>query len=213
MDSRALQAVVGADADLQLLDLAIVAVGCRSQLGRQSAIATGQLLDPVGLGEDREALDQDLGRLAKRSRGLNRAVGLDLERELVKVGPLTDARGVDLIGSAPNRREDRIDRGNPDCLSPGLVVLGRLIAPPAADRQIHLELRLLFERCDRRLGIQDLNPGRQVDVARGHAAGPICDQWHLDLVGVGYKADDEVFQVEDDVSHVLGDPGDRGELM
>ena len=46
-------------------------------------------------GEDRQLRDQDLGRLAQRRLRLDRAVGLDVERELVVVGALTDAGRLD----------------------------------------------------------------------------------------------------------------------
>ena len=82
------------------------------------------------------------------------------ERELVEVRALTDAGGVDAVGRAPDRREDRVDRDDADRLVLGLVVLGRRVAAAAADRQVHLELRLLLERRDRRLGVEDLDAGR-----------------------------------------------------
>ena len=78
----------------------------------------------------------DLMRISAASRsaacGATRAVGLDVERELVVVGPLADARGLDLVGDALDRREDRVDRDHADRLVRGLVVLGRRVAAAVA---------------------------------------------------------------------------------
>ena len=219
LDAGALEAVVGADADLELLDQAVVAVGDRGRRrrgigGERVVVVTrGELLDAVGVGEDRERLDQDLGRLAKRRAGLDGAVGLDLERELVEVRALPDSGGVHRVGGAADRREDRVDRDHSDGLVLGLVLLGGRVAAAAADRQVHLELGLLLERRDRRLGVQDLDARGQVDVLGGDLAGAGGHQRRLDLVGVGVHPDDDVLEVQDDVGHVLLDPLDRRELV
>jgi len=57
-----------------------------------------QLLDAVLVGEDRELRDQQLRGLAQRRLRIDRAVRLDVERQLVEVGALADAR------LAPRRR-------------------------------------------------------------------------------------------------------------
>ena len=180
---------------------------------RVEVVAGGELLDAVRVGEDRQRLDQDLGRLAQRRAGLDRAVGLDLERELVEVRALPDAGGVHGVRGAADRREDRVDRNDADRLVLGLVLLGGRVAAAAADRQVHLELGLLLERRDRRLGVQDLDARGQVDVLRRDLAGAGRHERRLDLVGVGVHADDDVLQVQDDVGHVLLDTLDGRELV
>src|SRR5215213_4351528 len=81
-----LQAVVGADPELELLDQDLVEpVGAGAgfaggyspqRVGRHRGdrLAGCQLLDALGVGEDRQALDQDLRGLAQRRRRLDRAV-------------------------------------------------------------------------------------------------------------------------------------------
>src|SRR5205085_11769370 len=86
---------------------------CRAQLGH-----------PVRIGEDRKLRDQDLGCLAKRRRRVDRAVGLDVEGQLVEVGLLTDASLLDVVSDASHRREDRVDRDYADRLIRRLVLLG-----------------------------------------------------------------------------------------
>src|SRR5680860_1518093 len=223
-----LEAVVGAHAELQLLDqdlveavvgrdAAAVATADRSQAvtgqGRRGRFAGGQLLDPLGVGEDRQGLDQDLRGLAQRRRGLERAVGLEVEAELVEVRPLADAGGRDIVGGATDRREDRVDRDHADRLLVGLVLFRRRVAAAAADRQVDLELGFLLQRRDRGVGVENLHSGREIDVLGLDLAGPGGDQRRLDLVGVGVHADDEILQVEDDVGDVLLDARHAGELV
>src|SRR3954453_11743980 len=181
--------------------------------GHEAVVAAPQLLEPVGVGEDRERRDQDLGRLAQRRLRLDGAVGLDVERELVVVRALADARRLDLVRHALHGREDRVDRDHADRLVGRLVVLGRRVAAAAPDGEVHLELGLLLERRDVRLGVEDLDAGRQVDVARGHVAGAGRDERHLDLGGLGVHPRDDLLQVEDDVGHVLLHARDRRELV
>src|SRR5215207_3080739 len=222
LNAGPLQAVVGADAQLELLDQDLIEpVGARNcgrlagarAVGRCDRTLAAQLIHAVGGREDRQALDQDLGGLAQRGPRLDRAVGLDLERELVEVGPLADSGGVDRVGGAANRREDRVDRDNADRLVVRLVLVRRGVAPASTDGQVHLELGLLLERRDRSLGVEDLHARGQVDVLGLDLARAGGDQWGLDLIGIGVHPDDDILQVEDQVGDVLLQPRNCRELV
>src|SRR3954451_7380727 len=153
LDAGTLEAVVGPHPELELLDQDVVhrpplapAHGERparragAVLERRDTRRAGaQLLDPVLVGEDRQRGDQDLGGLAQRGLRVQRAVGLDVERQLVEVRPLADARLLHLVGDAAHRREDRVDRDDADRLVGRLVLLGRAVAAAAADREVELE--------------------------------------------------------------------------
>src|SRR3954454_22671171 len=100
LHARALEAVVGANAELELLDQDVVhpvrapgryRAGRRGVAAREAVVAAAQLLEPVRVREDRERRDQDLGGLAKSCLRLHGAVGLDVEGQLVVVRPLADA--------------------------------------------------------------------------------------------------------------------------
>src|SRR3954447_8228882 len=220
-----LQAVVGADAEFELLDQDLVeavvggTVATRAvrgeAVGRQGRdrFTRGQFLDPVGVGEDRQALDQDLGGLAERGTRLDRAVGLEVELEFVEVGPLPDTGGGDGVGRAADRREDRVDRDHADRLLLRLVLFGGRVAAAAADRQVDLELGFLLQRRDRGVRVEDLDAGGQVDVLRLDLAGAGGDQRRLHLVGIGVHADDEILEVENDVGYVLLDARHGRELV
>src|SRR3954468_5494668 len=103
LDADALETVVRPDAELELLDREVLhPVG--EGLGRAAAVHRRLLrvaaLPDVDVGEDRELPDQDLRRLRDRLLRIDRAVGRDVEAELVVVGPLPDARRFDVIRDA-----------------------------------------------------------------------------------------------------------------
>src|SRR3954471_1080595 len=227
LDAGPLEAVVRADAELELLHEDVVhrrAAGAAARLERGAGAAavvergdaarTGaQLLDALLVGEDRQRRDEDLRRLAQRGLRVDRPVGLDVDRQLVEVGALADARLLDRVRDAAHRREDRVDRDDADRLVGRLVVLGRAVAAAAPDREVHLELGLLLERRDVRVRVEDLDARGQVDVARRDVAGAGDHERGLDLGGVRVHAADDALEVEDDVGHVLGDALDRRELV
>src|SRR5215210_119169 len=148
LDAGALEAVVRPHAELELLDQDVVhraaagppadaREGARANAAAvvergDAARAHAELLDPVLVGEDRQGRDQDLGGLAQRGLRVDRAVGLDVERQLVEVGPLADARLLDRVGDALDGREDRVDRDHADRLVGRLVVLRRAVAAATA---------------------------------------------------------------------------------
>src|SRR4051794_39209890 len=102
LDADALEAVVGADAQLlELLDREVLhAVGGRRVRSGTRVLDRNRLaeaLDLLEVGEDRELADQDLGRLADRVTRIERAVRRHVEAELVVVGALTDTRGFHVV--------------------------------------------------------------------------------------------------------------------
>src|SRR3954447_7580975 len=68
LDADALEAVVRADAELELLDREVLHPVRERRLGRDGLGLRGlaEALDPVDVREDRELADEDLGRLADR---------------------------------------------------------------------------------------------------------------------------------------------------
>src|SRR5213075_3534616 len=112
LDADALEAVVQAHAELELLDREVLHPVGERRLGPRAAVGRGgglaEALDPVEIGEDRELTDQDLGGLADRVARIDRTVSRDVENQLVAVGALTDASGLDVVGDATHGREDRI---------------------------------------------------------------------------------------------------------
>src|SRR3954468_23984669 len=96
LDADALQAVVRADSELELLDREVLHP-VRERGLRAGAVTGGnrrlaEALHLLDVREDRELADEHLGGLAERILRVDRPVGGDVERELVVVGALTGAR-------------------------------------------------------------------------------------------------------------------------
>src|SRR4051794_38959175 len=92
LDADALQAVVRAHAELELLDREVLhPVRERRLLSLCGSRSLAEALDLVDVREDRELPDEDVGGLAHRLARLDRAVGRDVEAQLVVVGALPDA--------------------------------------------------------------------------------------------------------------------------
>src|SRR5579884_3441361 len=132
LDADPLQAVVRADAELELLDREVLHPVRERGLGAGPGAVDGrglaEALDLLQVGEDRELADQDLRRLRERVLRVDRAVGRDVERQLVVVGALADAGGVDLVRDAAHRREDRVHRDDADRVLRPAVQVGRRVA-------------------------------------------------------------------------------------
>jgi hypothetical protein len=183
--------------------------------GGELGDAAGRLLADRGRDPDRderaELVDEDLGRPAEGLLRARRAVGLDLDRELVVVGHLTDPHALDPVVDLPDRREDRVDRDHADrqLLGP----LGAEIADAALDGQVHLDRHVVgVERHQDELGVDDLDVGRLGDVRRGHLPGTALDQAELDRMR-REALQAELLDVQDDLGDVLLDAGDRRELL
>src|SRR5260221_1692883 len=217
LDADTLQAVVRADAELELLDREVLhpvrerGLGADTVGGRLCRLA--EALHLLDVREDRELADEHLGCLAEPRLRLDGAGGRDVERELVLVGALPDAGGLHLVGDAAHRREDRVDRNHADRVLRATVELGGHIAPAAPDREGHLEPAAVGEVRDLELRVEDLELRGSLDVTGGDDARALGRDVHLDLRGVAVQARNEVLEVEDDVRHVLTDARKRRELV
>src|SRR5579864_4145830 len=217
LDADALQAVVRADAELELLDREVLHPAREARIGADAVAGDDRLLaealDPVDVGEDRELADEDLGRLRERILRIDRAVGRDVEHELVVVRALTDARRLDRVRDAADGREDRVDRDDADRVLRPAIQLGRVVPAAAADRPGELQPAAIREVRDLELRIEDLELGRRFDVGGGDGARALLGDVHLDLGRIAVQPGDEVLQVEDDVGDVLADARQRRELV
>jgi hypothetical protein len=172
-----------------------------------------QQLRALRVGEDREAPDERLGGLGDGPAGVDAAVRLDLEQQLVVVGALPDAGGAHLVADPQDRREVGVDGDHADRGARTLVLLGRDVAAATADREDHVQARARLERRDLEVRVQDLQVGGRRDVGRGDGAGTHLGQLHLDLAELAVEAAHQLAEVEDDVGDVLADARDGGELV
>ena len=210
VDALALEAVVGADGQLQVLDRE-GEVGSQLLVDRRRADVDALGLD-VELARQAEELDQGLAGRGDRVAGTDRRLGLDVDDELVEVGALLDTGGLDLVGHLQHGAVDRVDRHPADLVVRTLVLDGGHVAAATLHDQLHLQLALVGQGGDLEVGVVHLDTGRRRDVGGGHVTGTRLAQVHGDrLVVLG--GDDETLEVEDDLGDVLLDPLDGRELV
>src|SRR4051812_21455489 len=163
VDALALQAVVGAHRQVQLLDRDLVIARELVGLGRtdRHALRLGEVGEQVDQLEERAAGRRE--RLARRLR----AVGLDVEDQLVAVGHLLDAGALDRVAHLADRREDRVDRDYADRIAGLLVLVGHAVPDAALDGHLHLERPTLADRGEVQVGVQDLDAGGRGAGTRG----------------------------------------------
>ena len=174
LDPGPLEAVVGADSELELLDQDLVEPvagggaiarggGEAVARGDRDRLARGQLLDPLGVGEDRQRLDQDLGGLAQCCRRLDRAVGLEVETDgsIEPGAALREAAEILIKSLAIFTTADRVDelRGEGAIAVTDGAGGGEAAAVPGADGLDEilieeLELGVRSYNCLKRAGIQ-----------------------------------------------------------
>ncbi len=150
--------------------------------------------------------------IGHRVLGLDAPVGPDLERQLVVVGGLPDARVGDRVVHLADGREEAVDGDGPDRHRRGLVLLGGDVAAANVDLELQLQRPLLVERRDEVVRVEHLEPVDELDVARVDRPRPFlvdADGVRLRLGGLEH----DLLQVEDDVRHVLDDVADRRELV
>src|SRR5206468_7034860 len=99
--------------------------------------------------------------------GIDRAVGLDRQRELVVVELLAHAGVLDLVGDLPHRRIERVDRDEADGRVGGAVGHGRDVAFANVGGQLHVERRAFVEVAYEKVGVGDLDVASGGDQSRG----------------------------------------------
>lgn len=90
--------------------------------------------------------------------------------------------------------------------------VGLQVATAALDGEVRCEAALSVERSEVQFRVEHLDVGSGHDVAGGGVARtPHVESERHRLVG--RREHDDVLEVQDDVGHVFGDPGDRVELV
>src|SRR5882757_7081072 len=210
VDALALEAVVGADGEFQLLDR-------ERQIRGQGGVRRGRAhVDALGvdvqLAGQAEQLDQGL---AGRRHGVTRPhglLGLDIDDQLVEVGALLDTGRLDLVRDLEHRAVDGVDRDTADLLAQLLVLHGGDVAATALDGQLHLQLALAVQRGEDEVGVVHLDTGRGRDIGCGDQTRALLAQVHHDRLVV-LRGDDQLLDVEDEVGDVLLDARHGGELV
>src|SRR4051794_19917490 len=210
VDALALEAVVGANRQVQVLD-------------REGEVLRQLLVDGRGTDVDALGLDVELARQAEqlhqrltcRGDGITRGdrrLGLDVDDQLVEVGALLDSGGLDLVGHLEHGAVDRVDGQPADLVVRALVLHRGDVATTALDDELHLDLALVVQGGDLQVGVVHLDTGGDLDVGSGHDAGAGLAQHHGHRLVV-LAGDHEALEVEDDLGDVFLDALDGGELV
>jgi hypothetical protein len=143
------------------------------------------------------------------------AVGLDVDDQLVEVGALFDAGGVDHVGHAAHGRERSIQLQAADrtaLLFERGAVQGRAVATAAFHTQRHGQFTGLREVGEHQLRVHDFDVVVRVDVAGRHRARALLRQTQLGAVARVHLESD-LLQVQQDIDDVFLHAFDGGVLM
>ena len=178
-DLRALQTVVGALRELELLDRHVE--DARRHGASAEALLVGSALLLLQLLEQRKLVDQDVGGLHQGGHGRDRAVGLHVDDQAVQVGAGANTCALDGVVDTPNRCEDCVDGDHAQ--RDGLAAVRGQVADTPLDGQLHVQPRVRrVERGDVQLGIGDLDLRRVDEIRGGYHARPLRLQAQRDLL-------------------------------
>src|SRR5258708_28356548 len=212
-DVGVVQAVRRADGELDLVDRHVEEL---AELVLLLGVLGGLALELVRLLRDAvehvEVVLEDGGGLLESVVRRDAAVGPDLEDELVVIGDLADAGVLDRIADEADRGEERVDRDDADGLVFLLVVLAGAVAAAGLDLDLGLEGALVVEGADDLVRVDDLDVGVGLDVPGGDGALAVDLEVQLHRLAL-FRDNEDLFQIEDDVGHILDDAVDRLELV
>src|SRR6478609_5412223 len=198
VDALTLEAVVGTDGEVQILDRQCH-VGCQGSCGVQLTGQTEQFHQGGACGSNGIA----------RGDGL---LGLDVDNQLVEVGALLNTGCFHAESNLQHRRVDGVNRDTADLCVAGLVLSCRNVAAAALDGQFEFELALRVQRGNVQIRVVELDAGRRSDVRGGDDSGALLAQVSNNrLVVLGRHG--QVLDVEDDLSDIFLDTRNRRELV
>src|SRR6185312_1367336 len=162
--------------------------------------------------EYRQLLVQRLRGLAHGLVHRHGAVGFDVQHQLVEVGALLDARGIDGIRHATHRAERRIDLQAAD--RAGFLVRiraadRRLVTDAAARLQPDVQRDILGQMADHVLGIDDFHRVVDGDIARGNHALALLGKREVGFIGA-IQANRDALEVQQHLDHVFLQTFERG---
>ena len=156
--------------------------------------------------------DQDSGRLAESFFRTDGTVRPNLHRQLVVVCNVADTRICNGIIDAQNRRENGINRNDPDNMVRFLVLVRRDVSAAALHRHFHMKRTVVVERRDMEFRIQDFNVRIHSDVGSRNFLCPVHIQTDgFRLVGIHLQA--QGLQVQDDICNIVANPRNRREFV
>ena len=216
MDTSALQAVVGTNGKVQILNLLVeLSVGLlvfRSEDGNYFALFV--FLHLVKHEECAHVLVNDVCSTAHSLGGVDGAISLNFKNKLVIVGALANAGVGNAHGAATNRREQRVNVDDADRIFRALVALGRYISAAHANADGHLKRAAVSNSCDDVLGVDQREFSRNLEIGTSNGARTLSMYMRSGLANVTVKGtENQALNVQDDIGDVLDYALSGGELM
>src|SRR6185437_4561740 len=210
MDVFGLEAVGAAHRELELID--------RTQqdrielhLGRLG----GRLFFALQIDEDGELILQDASGATDGLFRLDRAIGLDVDDQLVQVRALLHTCRLDRVGHTTHRAEGGVQQQPADRAALFLeahALHRRTIAAATLHLQLHAQLAGLGQVGNHEVGIDDLDVVIHANVSRGDRTGALLVQPQV-RAGARVHAQCHGLEVQQDVDDVLLHPLDAGVLV
>src|SRR5262249_35564396 len=116
------------------------------------------------------------------------------------------------VGHLLHRRIEAIDRDQSNRSILWTVALRRHISFAGIDGELHPYLSAFIEMAQHQFRIEDDNVADGLDIARGDE-GRTGLLHHHALRAIALHLDGDVFDIEDDVGHILAHAGNRRELV
>ena len=206
LDTRILQAIVGANGKLQLVHRAIqlIVAWQRRSFGLLIAVLFGVFLK---VDEDRHVVLDQLCCQTDRVVGFDRTIGPNFDAELVVFRVLAQARRVNCIVDLLDRRVHRIDRNVTKRQVFIEVALGRNIAAAALEAHFDIERAAIAYRRDMQRRIEYFDVGVSLNVTGSHfTTAGLGDRQCLWLVAV--QLERYLLQIQDHVGRIFNDAFD-----
>ena len=212
-DVRVVQAIGGADAELDFVDthvqqflelglLVVLLVGGFFKFHRVLVVADKYI----------EVMRQNRRGLGQRVVRRNPPVRPDFQDQAVIIRAVADARGFHRITHPGHRREQRVNRHNANRLAGLLVFIAGAETAANFDREFHLKFFLLVQRANVLGGVDQFNVLVQLNIGGGnHTFLVNGKQQGLLIARVRFEL--HLFQVQHNVGDVFGDAFDGGKLM
>src|SRR5690348_13224235 len=210
LDVGVLEAVVGTDAEFELFDRAVQHFVhlVQGALGGLFG-GLGQLLK---VDEDGHVVFEQLGGLADGVLRRDGAVGPDFDGELVVIGHLAEAGGLDGEVYFAHGRVNRIDGDVAEGQVLIVVAIGGDVATSALEAHFDIELAALADGGDGHIAVEHFDVGIGFDLAADDLAG-LFDAQAGDAGAFADHLKGHLLEVEDDIGGVLDHAGDGAELV
>ena len=208
-DVVVLQAVCRTDRQFELVDL-LEQSRVESQF--RNLFLRSFLLRLFEVDKDRQLVLENTSSIRHCVFTADRAICLDVQRQLVIIENLTFTGVLDLVRHLANRRIEAVNRDKPDWSIFCTIAVGRHIALAGVDGEFHADFSAFVQRADDVIRVKDLDIADSLNVASRNDAWAFLADDHA-LRALAFHADGDFLDVQNDIRNVFADARDRREFM